>query len=162
MTSKKIIGPGCHIVCAYNYCTCLNVQISSQIYRRLFVIFYPPWIYHGQTSANRTKRGPSFHFQKWPFACCTILVLSVKLSNLKLKTRPKQLLGSLPLVITHPDIPKTAVRYSNEVCLKNPLFRDLQNSVAKRFFVFFATQISMFNYKKPKQSRCHFFRRSYD
>jgi hypothetical protein len=35
----------------------------------------------------------------WPFACSTILVLSVKLPNLKLKTQPKQLLGSLPLVI---------------------------------------------------------------
>jgi hypothetical protein len=29
----------------------------------------------------------------------TFLVLSVKLPNLQLKTRPKQLLGSLPLVV---------------------------------------------------------------
>jgi hypothetical protein len=33
----------------------------------------------------------------------TFLVLSVKLPNLQLKTRPKQLLGSLPLVIVLPE-----------------------------------------------------------
>ncbi len=58
---------------------------------------------HGQTSTNRTKPGPSFQLSKWAFACCTILVLSVQLPNLKLKTQPKQLLVSLPLVITLPD-----------------------------------------------------------
>ncbi len=57
---------------------------------------------HGETSANLTKPGPSFQLQRWSFACCTILVLSVKLTNLKLKTRPKKLLGSLLLVIALP------------------------------------------------------------
>jgi hypothetical protein len=51
----------------------------------------------GQTSADRTKPGPSFQLKKWPFACCTFMVLLKKLSKLKLKTRPKQNLGSLPL-----------------------------------------------------------------
>jgi hypothetical protein len=57
---------------------------------------------HLQTSANRTKPGPSFQLYKWTFASCTILVFSVKLANLKLKTQPKQLLGALPLVIALP------------------------------------------------------------
>ena len=45
---------------------------------------------HGQTSANRTKPGPSFQLYQ------------VKLPNLKLKTQPKQLRGFLPLVIALP------------------------------------------------------------
>ncbi len=36
-------------------------------------------LYPLQTSAKRTKPGPSFQLNKWPFACCTILLLSVKL-----------------------------------------------------------------------------------
>jgi hypothetical protein len=60
-------------------------------------IFYPL-----QTSAKRTKPGPSFQLNKWPFACCTILVFSVKLPNLMLKTLPGQILGSLLLVIALP------------------------------------------------------------
>jgi len=57
---------------------------------------------HGQASANWTKPGPSFQLLKWPFERCTILVLSIKLTNLKLKTWPKQLLGYLSLVIALP------------------------------------------------------------
>jgi hypothetical protein len=43
--------------------------------------------------------GRVFNIRSGHFACSAILVLSVKLPNLKLKTRSKQLLGSLPLVI---------------------------------------------------------------
>jgi hypothetical protein len=57
---------------------------------------------HGQTSTISTKPGPSFNFRSGHLHAATFLVLSVKLPNLKLKTRPKQLLGSLPVVITLP------------------------------------------------------------
>jgi hypothetical protein len=62
---------------------------------------------HGQTSANRTKPGPSFQLLKW--LCVRAMQLScfeTKLPNLMLKTRPKQLLGSLPLDIALPALPK--------------------------------------------------------
>ncbi len=56
-------------------------------------------LFHGQTSANRTKPGPSFQLQKRSFASRGFKVLSVKLLNLKLNTRPKQLLGFLPQIL---------------------------------------------------------------
>jgi hypothetical protein len=58
---------------------------------------------HGQTSANRTKPGPSFQLQKLLCVCAMQLsCFETKLPNLMLKTRPKQLLGSLPLDIALP------------------------------------------------------------
>jgi hypothetical protein len=44
-----------------------------------------------------------FNFRSGRLHAATFLVLSVKLPNLQLKTRPKQLLGSLPLVIALPN-----------------------------------------------------------
>jgi hypothetical protein len=46
--------------------------------------------------------GQVFNFRSGHLHATTFLVLSVKLPNLQLKTRPKQLLGSLPLVIALP------------------------------------------------------------
>ncbi len=46
--------------------------------------------------------GRVFKFRSGHVHVDTILVLSIKLPNLKLKTRPKQLIGSLLLVITLP------------------------------------------------------------
>jgi len=48
------------------------------------------------------KLGRVFNFRSGHLHAVTILVLSVKLPNLQLKTQPKQLLGSLPLIITLP------------------------------------------------------------
>jgi hypothetical protein len=48
--------------------------------------------------------GRVFNFRSGHLHAATFLVLSVKLPNLQLKTRPKQLLGSLPLVIAIPDL----------------------------------------------------------
>ncbi len=78
--------------------TCFPVLVQTKLFNS-DVIFKTQ---HGQSSANKTKPGPSFQLLKWSFVCCTILVLSIKLTNLKLKTQPKQLLGSLPLVIALP------------------------------------------------------------
>jgi hypothetical protein len=41
---------------------------------------------------------------RWPFVWTAFLVLSVKLSISRLKTQPKQLLCSLPLVIALPEL----------------------------------------------------------
>ena len=46
--------------------------------------------------------GRVFNFRSGHLHALTILVLSVKLPSLQLKNQPKQLLGSLPLVITLP------------------------------------------------------------
>ncbi len=43
-----------------------------------------------------------FNFRSGRLHAATFLVLSAKLPNLQLKTRPKQLLGSLPLVLALP------------------------------------------------------------
>ncbi len=56
---------------------------------------------HRQTSANRTKQWPSFQH----YVCVNVvhfLCYEVKLPKLKLKTQPKQFLGSLPLDIALP------------------------------------------------------------
>ncbi len=62
-------------------------------------------------SANRTKPGLSFQLQKWPFVGCAILVLSVKLPDLKLKAWLKQLLGFLLLVnvLPRPSLPTSNI-----------------------------------------------------
>ncbi len=46
--------------------------------------------------------GQVFNFRSGHLHAATFLVLSVKQPNLQLKIPPKQLLGSLPLVITLP------------------------------------------------------------
>jgi hypothetical protein len=46
--------------------------------------------------------GRVFNFRSGHLHAATFLVLSLKLPNLQLKTRPKQVLGSLPLVIVIP------------------------------------------------------------
>jgi hypothetical protein len=46
--------------------------------------------------------GRVFNFRSDHLHAATFLVLSVKLPNLQLKTQPKQLLGSLSLVIALP------------------------------------------------------------
>jgi hypothetical protein len=46
--------------------------------------------------------GQVFNFKSGHLHAATFLVLSVKLPNLQLKTQPKQVLGSLPLVIALP------------------------------------------------------------
>ncbi len=48
--------------------------------------------------------GRVFNFRSGHLYAATFLVISVKLPNLQLKTRPKQLLGSLPLVIMLPGL----------------------------------------------------------
>jgi hypothetical protein len=55
--------------------------------------------YHGQTAANRTNLSRVYNFRSGHLYEMQFLVLAVKLPNLKLKTQPKQLLGSLLLVI---------------------------------------------------------------
>ncbi len=45
-----------------------------------------------------------FNFRSGHLRAVTFLVLSGKVPNLQLKTRPKQLLGSIPLVIALPDL----------------------------------------------------------
>jgi hypothetical protein len=52
---------------------------------------------HGQTSANRTKALRVFNFRSVHLHAAHLWCCQVKLPNLKLKTWPKQLLGSLPL-----------------------------------------------------------------
>jgi hypothetical protein len=52
--------------------------------------------------ASRIKPGQVFNFRSGHVHAATFLVLYVKLPNLKLKSQPKQLLGSLPLVIALP------------------------------------------------------------
>ncbi len=47
--------------------------------------------------------GQVFNFRSGHLHAATFLVLSVKPPNLQLKTRAKQLLGSLPLVIALPE-----------------------------------------------------------
>ncbi len=59
-------------------------------------------IEHGQTLANRTKPGPSLQVEKWLCLCYLLMFLLSKQPSLKLKTRPKQFLGSLPLDIALP------------------------------------------------------------
>ncbi len=55
-----------------------------------------------------------FNFRSGHFHAATFLVLSVKLPNLQIKTRPKQLLGSLPLVIV---LTGLSVGYLCNVCM---------------------------------------------
>ncbi len=58
---------------------------------------------HGQTLAYRTSLGPSFQCGSGCMHTIMHLLPSVAIqSNLESKTRPKQLLGSLPLVIALP------------------------------------------------------------
>jgi hypothetical protein len=52
--------------------------------------------------------GLVFNFKSGHFHALHFWCYKVKLRNLKLKTRPKQLLGSLPLVIVIPDVTVTA------------------------------------------------------
>jgi len=55
---------------------------------------------HGQTLANRTKPGASFQlYNVLHVYAMQLWYYETILPNLKLKTRPKQLLGSLPLDI---------------------------------------------------------------
>ncbi len=49
------------------------------------------------------NQGRVFNFRSGHLHAAAFLVSSVKLPNLQLKTRPKQFLGSLPLVIVLPD-----------------------------------------------------------
>jgi hypothetical protein len=59
---------------------------------------------HGQTLADRDK--PRAEFSTLEVAACHAMHLLHSIAiwpNLELKTRPKQLLGSLPLDITLPD-----------------------------------------------------------
>jgi hypothetical protein len=51
------------------------------------------------STVNSCSKKKVFNFRSGHLHDTTFLVLSVKLPNLKLKTQPKQLLGSLPLVI---------------------------------------------------------------
>jgi hypothetical protein len=53
--------------------------------------------------------GQLFNLRSGHLHAATFLVLSVKLPNLQLKTQPKQLVGSLPLVIALPE-PKHVFR----------------------------------------------------
>jgi hypothetical protein len=48
--------------------------------------------------------GRVFNFRSGHLHVATFLLFSVKLPNLQLKTQPKQLLGSLPLVIMLPPL----------------------------------------------------------
>jgi hypothetical protein len=48
--------------------------------------------------------GRVFNFRSGRLHAATFLLLSIKLPNLQLKTWPKQLLGSLPLVIVLPGL----------------------------------------------------------
>ncbi len=57
---------------------------------------------HGQTLANRTSLALSFQLQKWLHAYHALTPQCCRMPNLELKTGPKQLLGSLPLVIALP------------------------------------------------------------
>ncbi len=57
---------------------------------------------HGQTLAYRTSLGLSFHFRSGCMQTMNLLHGVAIHTNLELKTRPKQLLGSLKLVITLP------------------------------------------------------------
>ncbi len=57
---------------------------------------------HGQTLANRMKPGPSLQVEKWLCLCYLLMFRQAKQPSLKLRTRTKQLLGSLPLDIALP------------------------------------------------------------
>ncbi len=54
---------------------------------------------HGQTLADRTSLGRVFNFSSGCMHTMHLLTSVAIQPNLELKTRPKQLLGSLPLVI---------------------------------------------------------------
>ncbi len=57
---------------------------------------------HGQTTVSRTKPGPSFNSRSGCMCARHLFCYEAKQPNLKLKTRPKQLLGSLPIVFALP------------------------------------------------------------
>ncbi len=52
---------------------------------------------------KRMRPGPSFQLSKRLLVCLCFCCCETKRPNLKLKTRPKQLLGSLPLAFALPD-----------------------------------------------------------
>jgi hypothetical protein len=56
----------------------------------------------GQTLADRTKPGPSFNCRSGCLCALDLLFREAIRPNLKLKTRPKQLIDSLPLDIALP------------------------------------------------------------
>jgi hypothetical protein len=66
--------------------------------------------------------GPVFNFRSGHLHAATFLVLSVKLPNLQLKTQPKQLLGSLLLVIVLPSQFKKVFMGEILLTLKKVLF----------------------------------------
>ncbi len=57
---------------------------------------------HGQTLVNRMIPGPSSQVEKWLCFCYLLMFLLSKQPSLKFKTRPKQVIGSLPLDIALP------------------------------------------------------------
>jgi hypothetical protein len=62
------------------------------------------FLFAKQTCLSQSNRGRDFIFRSGHLHAAIFLVLSVKLPNLQLKTRPKQLLGSLPTVISLPGL----------------------------------------------------------
>ncbi len=61
-------------------------------------------IKHGQTLADRTSPWLSFQLWKWCMHTMHLLPSVAIQPNSELKTWPKQLLGSLPLLIAHPGL----------------------------------------------------------
>jgi hypothetical protein len=76
-------------------------------------VILPPLVF--RASANRTKPGQVFNSRSGRVYATHSCCYWVKLPNLKLKTQPKQLLGSLPLDIL---LPAWTVSLS---CLNKPL-----------------------------------------
>ncbi len=56
----------------------------------------------GQTKVKRTKRGLSYQLSCGYACLCHSITLKTKQPNLKLKNKPKQLLGYLSLAVTLP------------------------------------------------------------
>jgi hypothetical protein len=75
--------------------------------------------------------GRVFIFRSAHWHATTFLVLSVKLPNLQLKTRPKQLLGSLLFVIALPGVVAKSTRSDKLIKPQMPILQAIQKSVMK-------------------------------
>jgi hypothetical protein len=97
---------GCHVPLRKprNFCNCqvTNVFFLTKL-AVLFVILYCLLVKTvDKLQLTGQNLGRVFNFRSGHLHFATFLSFSVKLPNLHMKTQPKQLLGSLPLVIALP------------------------------------------------------------
>jgi hypothetical protein len=104
---------------------------------------------HGRTSANRTKPGRVFNFRSGHLHAVHLWCYQVKLPNLKLKTWPRQLLGSLLL-----DSALPALSQCKKSTIDISTRRDITKSSSGSFHVFALTCCELKVSLHVRQEKC--------